>query len=168
SDSDPVWPRTVVAPAEVNAADPKSANGRVWQELPSHCDGASTIHSAEVTSTVPMRSDLVNVHPRLRSRSTSVVVCPWTVTLAAIRSPGLTGRKIGYDGAGTVSYHAVELVLPDRVQSTSVPICSRAGESELNPPRPTQYEEKLSVPGRQEAPGWVHAARTVWKPTPGR
>src|SRR5881275_3543216 len=110
--SDPVCPRAVVALDEVNVLEPKLASGRVWQELPWHSDGASTIHSAEVMSTAEMRSDLVKVQPRLRSRRTRVVVWPCTVALAAIWSPGRTLRKMLYDGAGTVSYQAVELVRP--------------------------------------------------------
>ena len=85
----------VVAAAEVNVADPKLASGRVWQELPWHSDGDSTIHSAEDTSTWAIHSDLLNVQPRLTSRRTRVVVWPRTFTLACIRSPGWTERKMG-------------------------------------------------------------------------
>jgi hypothetical protein len=73
-----------------------------------------------------------------------------------------------FDGAGTVSYQAVEVARPDRVQSTSVPICSSAGEPELKPPSPTQNEEKPSEPGRHDGAGWVHDALTVRNARPGR
>ena len=48
---EPVVPVAEVTEAESNVTDPKSASGSAWQaNWLRHTDGASTIHSAELTS----------------------------------------------------------------------------------------------------------------------
>jgi len=57
-----VWPVVDSALARSNPVEPKFASGSVWQELLlRQVDGASTIHSAEETSTTEASSVLVNV-----------------------------------------------------------------------------------------------------------
>ena len=63
---DPWRPVVDCARAERNVADPKLASGSVWQEYV-QSDGASTIHSAELVSTV--RTATVFVNPRWRVAS---------------------------------------------------------------------------------------------------
>ena len=57
----PTRPEAVCADAELNVAEPKLASASVWQLLAlTHSDGASTIHSAELRSSVEARSVLRN------------------------------------------------------------------------------------------------------------
>ena len=104
-------------------------------------DGASTIQSAEVTSIAETLKDLENDLCRVRSFRTSVIRWSTTVTLAFIRSPGLTVIRIRALGEGTISYHAYETTAPSDLQSVSVPICSTAFEFTRWPPSPTQNAE---------------------------
>src|SRR5581483_5104880 len=101
----PTWPVVLCAVAEPKLVVPKSANGSVWQSLElKHAEGASTIHSAEVTSINEDDKVFVNERRRVRSSSFTVTVCPVlppTVTLADMRSPGWTRRPIVTEGAGT-------------------------------------------------------------------
>src|SRR5450755_378555 len=138
----PVCPDVICAATAAKCAEPKSASGRVthWVLL-RHSDGASRIHSAEVTSIAAALTVLEKLRCRERSVSVSVTRWPTTVTPALIRSPGLTVIRIGSDGAGTSSYQADETNAPEPPQSTSVPICSRAFELTLNPPSPTHIAE---------------------------
>ena len=66
------------------AAEPKSASGRVWQSVAlMQAEGASTIHSAEVTSTTVACTVLAKtVCAGRRRASVSLTWWPTTVTLA--------------------------------------------------------------------------------------
>src|SRR5205085_9997850 len=104
---------------------PKSLSGS-WTQLfaRSQPDGASTIHSAEVTSGEDIRFVALKLVPRVRSRSRSVTRVPFTSTVAAIVSPGRTLKWIVWDAAGTSSYQAEYEDRPEPVQSNSEPTCS--------------------------------------------
>src|SRR5580658_588875 len=122
----------MVALAESNGTDPKSASGSAWQAYwPRHSDGASTIHSAELTSIDGAFSVLWKRRWLVSSLSVNITVCPVTVTVACMTSPGFTRRAMVLDGAGTSSNHALETTLPAALQSTSVPVCSSASEVSL-------------------------------------
>src|SRR5947209_6518709 len=109
----PLRPPEALADAEPNEADPKLASGSVWQLLAvMHADGASTIHSAELSSRLEACTVLRKPCPRVASYRATVTALPLTLTDACIRSPGLTVSRIAADGAGTSSYQAVELTLP--------------------------------------------------------
>ena len=57
---------------------PKSASGRAWQPpLSPHAEGASTIHSAELTSTCAAVSRFVNDVPRVRLAMKSFTAWPY-------------------------------------------------------------------------------------------
>src|SRR5450755_328831 len=121
----PLAPVVDLAPADEKPVVPKFASGRVRQFVALvQSEGASTIHSAEPTSIEPAPNDLVKAVWRVRSASFSWTRWPTTVTEADSRSPGRTRRLTDSDGAGTSSYQAEESTRPDRLQSTSVPICS--------------------------------------------
>ena len=138
----PLVPDVDLALADESTVVPKSASGSVWQDVAVvQSEGASTIHSAELTSIEAALNHLVKELWRVRSASFSSTRWPTTVTEADIRSPGRTRRLIDSEGAGTSSYHAEERTLPWRLQSISVPICSSAFEFWLYPPRPTQTAE---------------------------
>ena len=103
----PVWPVALVALTLPKLVVPKSASGSARQPpLSPHADGASTIHSAELTSTRATSSCLENVVPRVRSAMKSFTECPETVTLADIVSPGRTVSPSLTGAAGTSSYQA--------------------------------------------------------------
>ena len=86
---------------------PKFASGSARQvPLSPQADGASTIHSAELTSTRATSSRLVNEVPRVRSAMKSFTERPETVTAADIVSPGRTVRPSLTGAAGTISYQA--------------------------------------------------------------
>src|SRR5205807_10417983 len=109
-------------------------------------------------------------NPRLRVRSSRdrLTLWPATLTWAFITSPGCTAIRSWVDGAGTSSYHAVEWTAPEFLQSTSVPICSSAFEVTVNPPSPTQYDEKVRTPGVHLAFGWVQVPWMLRNETPDR
>ena len=103
----PVWPVALVALTLAKLVVPKSASGSARQPpLSPHADGASTIHSAELTSTCATSSCLENDVPRVRSAMKSFTEWPETVTLADIVSPGRTVRPSLTGAAGTSSYQA--------------------------------------------------------------
>ena len=103
----PVCPVALVVPAFAKLVVPKSASGSARQPpLSTHADGASTIHSAELTSTWSTRSCLENEVPCVRSAMKSFTRCPETVTAADIVSPGRTVRASLTGAAGTSSYQA--------------------------------------------------------------
>ena len=84
-----------------------AASGSAWQPpLSPHADGASTIHSAELTSTCATCSWVANEVPRVRLARKSFTVWPETVTLAEIVSPGRTVSFSSTGASGTSSYHA--------------------------------------------------------------
>ncbi len=137
-----MWPPTVWARARAKLAVPKSASASGWQnDVPSHCDGASTIQSAEVTSIGEACTVRVNVVRRVRSLRVRVTRWPSMITLAFMTSPGSTRIRMLRDGAGTSSFQALDTTLPRALQSTSVPICSSALEFTLKPPSPTHTDE---------------------------
>jgi len=155
-----VWPLVVVASAFVNPTLPKFVRVTVRQRpYPSHADGASAIHSAEVTSGEGMESVFVNDVLRVRFLIVSVTFVPPTMTDAQSLLPGVTLSLTGTDAAGTSSYHTEYEALPYASQSVSVPICSSVFEAEL-PPRPTQNAEDV-VPFEQVAFGCVQPPLTV-------
>ena len=79
--------------ALVNVEAAKLASGRVWQEYALvHSDGASTIHSAELVSTVAAWSVFVTRWRRVASYRDIVTRCPLTVTEALIMSPAWSGK----------------------------------------------------------------------------
>jgi hypothetical protein len=103
----PVCPVSLVAFAAAKLVVPKFASGRARQKpLAPHADGASTIHSAELTSTRATSSRLVNEVPRVRSAMKSFTERPETATLADMVSPGRTVRLSLTGAAGTISYQA--------------------------------------------------------------
>ena len=103
----PVWPVALVAWALAKVVVPKSASGSARQlPLSPHAEGASTIHSAEATSTWSTRTCLEKDVPRVRSAMKSFTECPETVTPADIVSPGRTVRPSFTGAAGTSSYQA--------------------------------------------------------------
>ena len=103
----PVWPVLHVALTLAKLVVPKFASGSARQlPLSPHADGASTIHSAELTSTYATSSRLVNEVPRVRSARKSVTERPETATLADTVSPGRTVRPSLTGAAGTISYQA--------------------------------------------------------------
>ena len=62
-----------MAVAESNATDPKFASGSAWQAYwLTHSDGASTIHSAELTSMLGANSRLRKVRCSVRLSSSRV------------------------------------------------------------------------------------------------
>jgi hypothetical protein len=125
-------PLVVVARAPLKLTVPKSVSGSVRQELSAeHADGASTIHSAERTSTAEAIKRFENDRWRVASVSLSVTRWPTTVTLALIASPGLIVIRIGRLESGTSSYQASEVTAPELEQSSSVPIYSSAVELRL-------------------------------------
>jgi hypothetical protein len=129
---EPMRPFAVVARAALKLTVPKSVSGSVRHALsPEHSDGASTIHSADRTSTDGTFSAFENEPRRVRSVSFNVTWWPATLTLALIVSPGLIVIRIRRLGSGTSSYQAPELDTPGRVQSSSVPIWSSAIKSRL-------------------------------------
>jgi hypothetical protein len=71
-----------------------------------HADGASTIHSAELTSTRAAASRCVNDVPRVRLAMKSFTAWPETVTEAEMTSPGRTARLSFTGPSGTSSYQA--------------------------------------------------------------
>ena len=87
---------------------PKSVSGSGVQLLtePSHCDGASAIHSALETSGLLIESVLENVWPDVSSESQIDTSVPSTVTLEEMWSPAETGRSTRTGALGTSSYHA--------------------------------------------------------------
>ena len=96
----PVWPVALVASTSAKVVVRTSARGSAWQPpLSPQADGASTIHSAELTSTCATCSCVANDVPRVRSARKSFTVWPETVTLAEIVSPGRTVR-LQLDGRG--------------------------------------------------------------------
>ena len=123
----PAWPVRETACAPVNVVVPKAASAPVAHcPPPEHSDGASTIHSAEVTSTAEARSVLVNDVPRVRFLMVMVVRVPLTATPAWRRSPAARAIRALCEMSGTSSYQVEYTARPAGVQSASVPICSRA------------------------------------------
>src|SRR5581483_3037761 len=109
--------------------DPKLASGSAWQLYwLMHSEGASRIHSAELTSIAEVWRVLRKLRWLVRLSSSTTTFDPVTVTLACIASPGCTASEIVLEGAGTNSYQALETTLPAALQSSSVPICSSASE----------------------------------------
>lgn len=124
--SECVTPACVVSAARRKRTVPKSASGRIVQLAPTQSEGASAIHSAEVTSSVRSGTRREKRVPRVRSDSVIATCARRTATRAVIRSPGTTLSGIACAAAGTSSYQALDVSLPSRRQSSSVPICSRA------------------------------------------
>ena len=96
----PVWPVALVALTLPKLVVPKSASGSARQPpLSPHADGASTIHSAELTSTCATSSCLENDVPRVRSAMKSFTEWPETRDAGrhrvarADREPQLDGRR---------------------------------------------------------------------------
>ena len=103
----PVWPVALVVLTLAKLVVPKSASGSARQPpLSPHADGASTIHSAELTSTRATSSCLENDVPRVRSAMKSFTECPETVTRPTSCRPGATVRASLTGAAGTSSYQA--------------------------------------------------------------
>ena len=107
----PAVPVVATAVAEPKLTEPKSASGSAWQvNWLMHCDGASTIHSAELTSIASVQGLAEAVVARqVVELDDDAVVVPVTVTLACIASPGRTASEIVLEGAGTSSYQALEI-----------------------------------------------------------
>ncbi len=102
----PVWP-FAVAEAFVKSTAPKSDSGSgVQLPEPSHCDGASAIHSALEVSGPFACSVFVNDCPVVLSVSENAMFEPLTPTLAEMWSPGWIERLSWTGAAGTSSYHA--------------------------------------------------------------
>src|SRR5919204_904867 len=102
----PRSPAVVVTFAPAKLAVRKLASGSGLQRVASHFEGASTIHSAAVTSTRFAVSCLAKTAPVVRSARRSLTVRPDTATLAESVSPGRTRRAMDTGPAGTSSYHA--------------------------------------------------------------
>lgn len=104
----------------------------------------------------------------MRSRSNKATVWPTTVTLALSSSPGLTLIRMVCEGAGTSSNQTLETTFPCALQSTSLPICSSALELSRNPPRPTQAEANVGIPGVHTAAGCFQVPLTCLNLIPER
>ena len=103
----PEWPVALRALTLAKLVSLKSASGSDRQPpLSPHADGASTIHSAALTSTRSARSCVANEVPRVRLAMNSFTRWPDTFTLAEIVSPGRTVSFSATGPAGTSSYHA--------------------------------------------------------------
>ena len=128
----PSKPSVVRARAAVKSIEPKLVSGSGSQKLVVvHAEGASAIQSAELVSTDLAVICFENDSCSVWSVSRRVTRCPKTTTLALMRSPGLTVIRMLFIGEGTSSYHAEDVMVPEALQSSSVPICSRASELEL-------------------------------------
>src|ERR1700727_931236 len=166
---EPVLPVVLNARAAVNVAEPKFASGSTRQnDDPRHSDGASTIQSADETSTLGTVTVRVNDLSRGRSCSETGTVLAMTFTAALLVSPGLTFIRIVCDGAGTSSYQTLATILPCALQSVSLPICSSALTLPLKPPSPTQIDEKVRMPEAQVAFCSFHLSLTFLNLTPER
>ena len=141
---------------------PKSASDTGWQlpaaASPWQTDGASAIHSAEEVSGESIWSVRLKLLPVVRSVSAIDTWSPSTPTEAEMWSPGWTSRPTFTGAAGTSSYHALYSGDPLE-QSTSVPVCSSALDSEVAPPMPTQNTASPRLES-QLACGWTQLPET--------
>src|SRR6201999_170356 len=157
----PVWPLPV-AVEPVNDAVPKSASDTGWQlpaaAPPWHTDGASAIHSADEVSGESIWRVLLKLLPVVWAVSAIATWSPFTPTEADMWSPGLTSRSTLTGAAGTSSYHALYSGEPPE-QSTAVPVCSSALDSEVAPPMPTQNTASPPLES-QLAWGWTQLPET--------
>ena len=89
-----------------NTTEPKFVSSRLRQPSAPQAAGASAIHSADVTSGAVIGRCFVNDRRRVRFLIWTRTSSPSTTTLAVIRSPGLIGRLMFTELAGTSSYQA--------------------------------------------------------------
>src|SRR5581483_7049602 len=84
---------------------PKFVSGTTRQKpKPPHSDGASAIHSAELTSGAAIVSFFVKVVWRVRFFTCTSTLVPLTTTLDVTVSPGISFSFTFTDAAGTSSY----------------------------------------------------------------
>ena len=101
-----MWPFAVAVAFEKSTVPKSDSGSGVQLPEPSHCDGASAIHSALEVSGLGDATVFVNDCPVVSSFSENEVFEPLTPTLAEMWSPGWIVRLSWTGAEGTSSYHA--------------------------------------------------------------